>query len=71
MRKKIIDKIVEDMRDGLECPTPQIIDGKKYFILNGDFITLDAEPVHGQRAFIVNGENKNKSYWVEVTEVNL
>ena len=67
----MMDKIVEDMVNGLEKPTPEIMDGKKCMVLRGDFVTIEAEPVHGDRAFIVNGEEDEPTYWVEITKVTI
>ena len=68
-KKLHIDEIVDLMQDGLEKPVTKIIKGKKHCILDGDYITLEAEPIYGDRAFIVNGEEDEPSYWVEVKRI--
>lgn len=70
-KQQIIDIIVQEMVNGLEKPTPQIINGKKRMMLSGEFLTIEVEPVHGERAFIVNGADDEPSFWVEITEVPL
>lgn len=66
--KKEIDRLVRDMRNGLEKPTKRIVDGKEENILEGEFMTIDAEPVQGDRAFIVC-INDYRSYFIEIHEV--
>ena len=51
--KSFINEIVKLMKEGLEKPKPQMIDGKKMMIITGDFVTLDIEPNHGDRKSVV------------------
>ncbi len=70
MAKKIIDRIVDDMVDGLECPVELITNGKKHFNLVGEFMTVECEPVNGDRAFSVYGDNPDIAFFVEITKVD-
>lgn len=71
-KRNRIKDVVRDLIDGIECPTEEIMNGKKVMVCKGDFITLEAEPTNGDIAFIVNGEEGDKyCYFVEVTAVNM
>jgi hypothetical protein len=67
MKKKLlIDLIVEDMIDGLEQPNDK-------GIIEGEFVTIPSEAIYEgasrSRAFIVNREQGESSFLVQVHEV--